>query len=430
MRYIIATIIFCSLQHFAYADIYVICYHSFLGKQTVPYDFSIEEVKEHLEFFKKNGFRFITYRDLISGNLTKGKNILVTIDDGNHSVYNAYFEVFKPMGIKPLLSIYPNIIGKKEYAMNWEQLKRLVNEGCEIASHGFFHLKLNKQLYVARKKEFLQEIQKSKRILEEKLGIVVTSFVYPFGLVADETEKELRNAGYKTGFTIIAKPIKISQFQNQNPFRLGRFMFTRPLAKSHLAHIARLAQSHETKTITRDDDKISLCFTASNVFAKDNLHTNAMRASQSVNRNQCNKTILNKTSSSDKPQKQKDETNKKRNRSQLHKIVLRKEHEEKLSKSDVLQPLQHQDIDVVYRLSKFSPLEISKPSKQQKRNEKISTQGASRESEQLHPLREQWQKSISQHIIFYTKILTLHVSTLHATVDKIAKGIKSLMPKQ
>ncbi len=245
MRIIISAMVFFALTASAQAELYVLCYHSFLGRPGVPYDFSIEELKAHLHYFKQRGFTFVSYRDLLSGNITGKKNILVTIDDGNHSVYKAYHEVFKPMGIKPLLSIYPNIIGKKEYAMNWSQLKSLASDGCDIAAHGYFHLKLNKQLYQEKRSDFLQEINKSKKILEEKLGITITSFVYPFGLAIEETEKALRDAGYTTGFTIVSKPVRLPLSANGNPYKLPRFMFTRPLASSNIAHIARHAGTKE-----------------------------------------------------------------------------------------------------------------------------------------------------------------------------------------
>ena len=40
--------------------------------------------------------------------------MLCCIDDGNRSVGRAYREVLAPMGIKPLLAIYPNIIGRRK----------------------------------------------------------------------------------------------------------------------------------------------------------------------------------------------------------------------------------------------------------------------------------------------------------------------------
>jgi len=208
----------------------------------VPYDFSIDELKSHLDLLRSRGFRFISLGDLYAGNVAGSKNILVTIDDGNHSVYRAYFEVFKPMGIRPLLSIYPNIIGKKDYAMTWDQLKRLSAEGCDIAAHGYYHLKINKKLYDENRADFNREIVTSKKVLQDKLGIAVTSFVYPFGLNTDEGEKALRNAGYKVAFTIVNNPVKTPLGSNSNSMRLPRYMLTRQLYQGSLKHIVRLSE--------------------------------------------------------------------------------------------------------------------------------------------------------------------------------------------
>ena len=43
------------------ADVYVLCYHSFLGRENVAYDFSLDELKSHIQFLKDRGFKFISY---------------------------------------------------------------------------------------------------------------------------------------------------------------------------------------------------------------------------------------------------------------------------------------------------------------------------------------------------------------------------------
>lgn len=252
MRIILSLIFTACLASSAYADVYVLCYHSFLGRKQVAYDFSNEELRSHLKFFSDRGFRFISLKDLQDGRVSGGKNILVTIDDGNHSVYRAYYDVFKPLGIRPLLSIYPNIIGKKEYALNWQQLKQLAGDGCDIASHGYFHLKLNKKLHDENRQYFMQEVVKSKKVLEEKLGTSITSFVYPFGLNTDAGEEALRGAGYNIAFTIVNNPVKFPLSRNQNIMRLPRYMLTRSHYQGSLNHIANIAGRGDRSAVTAD----------------------------------------------------------------------------------------------------------------------------------------------------------------------------------
>ena len=57
------------------------------------------------------------------------RNIMISIDDRNQTVYRAYHDVLKPLHIRPLLAIYPNIIGKRKYALTWEQLRELAADG-------------------------------------------------------------------------------------------------------------------------------------------------------------------------------------------------------------------------------------------------------------------------------------------------------------
>ena len=155
------------------------------------------------------------------------KNILITIDDGNRSIIEANEKVFKPMGIKPLLGIYPNLIGKKDYALNWEELKKLSDEGFDIASHGYYHLPLNDKLFNSDKKAFTNEIFKSKKMLNEKLSHDIDVFIYPNGVRNDSAKKMLKEAGYKYAFTIVWGQMELPLSLNADPYELRRYMVAR-----------------------------------------------------------------------------------------------------------------------------------------------------------------------------------------------------------
>jgi peptidoglycan/xylan/chitin deacetylase (PgdA/CDA1 family) len=208
-------------------NVFALCYHSFRGKDKIPTDASINELKIQLDHLKKNGYRFISFSQIEQGLVTGHKNILITIDDGNRSIIEANEKVFKPMGIKPLLGIYPNLIGKKDYALNWEELKKLSAEGFDIASHGYYHLPLNDKLFNTDKKAFTNEIYKSKRMLHEKLGRNIDIFIYPNGVRNDSAKKMLKEAGYKYAFTIIWGQVELPLSSNADPFELHRYMVSR-----------------------------------------------------------------------------------------------------------------------------------------------------------------------------------------------------------
>jgi peptidoglycan/xylan/chitin deacetylase (PgdA/CDA1 family) len=217
----------CGAQNTFNGSVFALCYHSFLGKEKIPTDVSILELKDQLNFLKKNGFQFVTLSQIGKGLIKGHKNIMITIDDGNHSILEANEKVFKPMGIKPLLGIYPNIIGKKDYALNWKELKKLSEEGFDIASHGYYHLPLNDKLYNSDKNAFTNEIFKSKKMLYEKLGLNVDVFIFPSGVRNPSAKKMLKEAGYKYAFTIVWGQIDLPLNSNVDPYELHRYMISR-----------------------------------------------------------------------------------------------------------------------------------------------------------------------------------------------------------
>ena len=211
------------------AKAYILCYHTFLGKPSVFTDFSISEFSEQISTLKKNGFRFITLKQLEAKQYEGSKNVLIILDDGNKTSYQAYKNVLKPLNIKPVFAIYPNVIGKVHYAMTWDQLKEVQKEGCEVSSHGYFHLYLKSEFAQKDPKGFAKEIVTSKKVLEEKLGISVPYFVYPFGVLSPEAKTLLKQSGYRYAFSLKAKPVEI---EKEDYYDMPRYMLTRSTAKS------------------------------------------------------------------------------------------------------------------------------------------------------------------------------------------------------
>jgi peptidoglycan/xylan/chitin deacetylase (PgdA/CDA1 family) len=231
----------------------VLCYHAFLDKKKDPYCFTLDELHSHIVQLRKEGFRFITIDDILRGKTTGSKNILITVDDGNRSVFEAYQKVFKPNGIRPLLGIYPNIIGKKQYALTWEQLKELADAGCDVAAHGYFHLKVNQRLYDRNASYFNKEIYDSKKKLEQKLNRRVSIFVYPFGLFSDITIKTLKIAGYECAFTIDNGKIDIPIYGSDVVYKLPRYMVTKNSWKYCFNSVIRNARARGPVKLARYD---------------------------------------------------------------------------------------------------------------------------------------------------------------------------------
>jgi len=236
---LLVIIVLSSIPSFAERNgVYVLCYHAFLERKD-PYSFSNEQFRDQLVRLRNSGFKFVTFDDMINDRISGTKNILITIDDGNKSVYQAYYSIMKPMGIKPVLGIYPAIIGKVHYAMTWDEVKRLADDGCYIASHGYHHMYLSTKYYDKEPQSFKKEIYLSKKVLEEKLGRKIELMVYPFGVSSDIAIAELKNAGYKYGMSLIQK---ISDVPISENFMIPRYMLTKPNQKGLIAYFAQNAE--------------------------------------------------------------------------------------------------------------------------------------------------------------------------------------------
>lgn len=217
-----------TLSIFAEDKCFVLCYHSFTGNVKNSYDISNDLLKQQISILKENGFKFVSFNELKENKIKGTKNILVTIDDGYLSSYNAYKDIMKPAGIKPVFAIYPSAIkeNSKTY-MSWKEIIELSNEpGVVIASHGLNHEKMDSSFYNKNIEKFKKEIYDSKKILEEKTGKKIEIFVYPYGINSPEAQKIIAEAGYVNAYTINWGSLKLPLSSNENLFKLPRYMLT------------------------------------------------------------------------------------------------------------------------------------------------------------------------------------------------------------
>jgi peptidoglycan/xylan/chitin deacetylase (PgdA/CDA1 family) len=211
------------------ASLVVICYHSFIGRPEVSTDFSLDELQHHIEILKKRHYRFVTLESLANSEIRGDRNVLITIDDGHRSTYNAYLKVFKPLHIKPLLAIYTQAIGTRNF-LTWDQVSELSREGWEISSHGYSHLPLTNHRFQNNPDEVLYEILVSKKIIQDKIPKPVRSFIYPYGVYDFSSVEIVKLSGYKYAFGIDRNIITLPLDKSVQPFNLHtlpRYMLTR-----------------------------------------------------------------------------------------------------------------------------------------------------------------------------------------------------------
>lgn len=84
--------------------------------------------------------------------------------------------------------------------MSWSEVAEMAKGGMDIGSHTHTHRILSR----LSREEQLSELETSRRVLAERLGLDVTACAYPDGLPTtwnDATLWAMREAGYRIGFT-------------------------------------------------------------------------------------------------------------------------------------------------------------------------------------------------------------------------------------
>ncbi len=164
-----------------------------------PFFISPQVFERQLDTLLKHGFTPITFEDLTAAYLGKSalpkKPVLITIDDGALNAYTNAFTVLKKKNVKANIFLITEKIGRDKNFLTWEQVLEMQKSGfVGFGSHTANH----KRLRSISDEEILSELTKSKQTLEEKLGVNITAFCYPYG--AGAFDRRVRPLVFKAGY--------------------------------------------------------------------------------------------------------------------------------------------------------------------------------------------------------------------------------------
>jgi len=190
----------------------VLNYHRFGPTVADSMTVTTSVFEAQLRWLKDNGYKVIPLRILVDylrgqGPPPPAKAVVITADDGHKTVYTEMLPIVRQHHIPVTLFIYPSAISNASYALTWEQLKELQHTGLfDVQSHTLWSPNFKKdkrKLAPASYQKFVvEQLQKSKTILEKKLGGTVDLLAWPFGIYDDYLEKEAEKAGYVVAFSI------------------------------------------------------------------------------------------------------------------------------------------------------------------------------------------------------------------------------------
>lgn len=163
--------------------------------------FSISEEKliKCFEFIKNNYTNCCYWSDILIDKSKNKNQVALSFDDGHVSDYEIVVPLLKQYDFDACFFVVAeNILNDKDA---WNRTKKISDLGFTIGSHGFSHQKMT-LLSINEQKN---EMQESKRIIENCIGKEISLFAFPEGRYDKKLIKLGQNIGYKKMLTTQSK---------------------------------------------------------------------------------------------------------------------------------------------------------------------------------------------------------------------------------
>lgn len=228
-------------------NIPILCYHNLSPTSRNSMTMTPAKFESQIKWILDHGYNIIPLKDAVAYLQGKRdslpeKSIVITVDDGWHSVYKYMQPIIRKYNIPVTLFIFPQAISVGNNYMTWNELKELQDTGLfDIQSHTYSHPNFKKAKRSMSEGKYAayvkSQMEKSKEVLERKLGVNVTLLAWPFGIYNAYLEQQAQDAGYQMAFTIDYKAANRSYRPEAQP----RFMIIDKLSQKTFEGIVRQA---------------------------------------------------------------------------------------------------------------------------------------------------------------------------------------------
>ncbi|MER2268625.1 polysaccharide deacetylase family protein [Methylobacterium oxalidis] len=187
----------------------VLTYHRFGPCHRMPFSLDLKTFERQIRYLaeQKLAASLSDLERYAGGGLHIDRNrVLVTIDDGDPSVFEIALPILRQYGIPAVAFVLPAAVPGFP-AMTNAQLRELAANGVAIGSHSVNHRSMAR----ISAHEAAHEAQESRDRLEQALGEPVRAFAYPFGTRSDvspEAAHAVQSAGYTLAFTSLHGPVR------------------------------------------------------------------------------------------------------------------------------------------------------------------------------------------------------------------------------
>jgi peptidoglycan/xylan/chitin deacetylase (PgdA/CDA1 family) len=158
--------------------------------------------EQQLKYLKDNRYQSVSFDDLADcveyGVALPDRPVILTFDDGWENQFTYGFPLLQKYGFTGTFFVVTGYLDFQNF-MTSEQLKTMVAAGMTIGDHSRTHPALPT---IGSSQRLQDEIAGSKAWLEERLGVPVTTFAYPYGSYTPAVVALIKAAGYRTARTV------------------------------------------------------------------------------------------------------------------------------------------------------------------------------------------------------------------------------------
>lgn len=201
----------------------VLMYHRTTDRPNYSIDISPQRLEAQLRELARGGYTSISMRlwaaSQFDPSLLPDSPVVITFDDGWQGQYRYAAPLLEQYGFTGTFYLYTSVLRGDSSPggvfMSWREAGDLVARGHEIGGHTQTHPNLNR----LRPAALAREVAAGKVALEKRLGIVITTFAYPYGACNDNVVAAVTAAGYQTAVSTVSG---VNTVQFADPYRVRR----------------------------------------------------------------------------------------------------------------------------------------------------------------------------------------------------------------
>jgi peptidoglycan/xylan/chitin deacetylase (PgdA/CDA1 family) len=198
-------------------EVPVLMYHSIAIGSTPKFrNFVVhpDDFAAQMDYLAARDYRAVTAAEMAFG-LSSGlfpmtpRPIVLTFDDAYIDFYTTALPLLQRYGFAATLYVPTAYVGgtarwletcgeQNRRLLSWQALRDIAAERIEVASHSHSHAQMDR----VPKTVVIEEVHRSKCLIEDNLGLAVNGFAYPFGYWNRAVQAAVASAGYDYACTV------------------------------------------------------------------------------------------------------------------------------------------------------------------------------------------------------------------------------------